>query len=290
MPYQSVFTPRLFDERTVVVTGGGSGIGRCIAHELTALGAGVALVGRTPEKLVTVAEEIRADGGTVTTHTADIRDEQGVLRVIDEVLEAHGRIDGLVNNAGGQFRSPIESMSTKGFEAVVKTNLTGGFIMMREAHNRWMGGHGGAIVNIVSDFWGGWPGFAHSAAARSGMSTLTETAATEWAVEGVRVNSVAPGPIASSGMDTYDPADEGLMQKQIANEVPLGRFGTEAEVSAAVVFLLSPAAAFITGTCLRVDGGVPNVRPGWWDLQPPERSEPFNGFHRSVAPRLLGDR
>jgi citronellol/citronellal dehydrogenase len=285
-----VFTPGLFDGRTVIVTGGGSGIGRCIAHELAALGASVAVVGRTPEKLTTVAEEIGADTGRrVTTHATDIRDEQGVMGAIEEILDAHGRVDGLVNNAGGQFRAPVESMSTKGFEAVLRTNLTGGFVMMREVHNRWMGGNGGAIVNIVADFWGGWPGFGHSVAARAGMATLTETVATEWAAEGVRVNSVAPGPIASSGLDSYDPADEEFLRKQVANEVPLGRFGTEAEVSAAVVFLLSPASAFITGTCLRVDGGVPNVRPGWWELKPPERGEPFTGFHRAAAPRLLGD-
>ena len=281
-----MFAPGLFDGRAVLVTGGGSGIGRCIAHELAALGAGVALLGRTADKLAAVAEEIRTDGGTVTEHVTDIRDEDGVRAVVDEVLDAHGRIDGLVNNAGGQYRAPLTGMSTKGFEAVVRTNLTGGFIVMREVHDRWMGRHGGAIVNIVSDFWGGWPGFGHSAAARAGMANLTETAATEWAAAGVRVNSVAPGPVASSGLDTYDEADREVV-RGLAREVPLQRFGTEAEVSAAVVFLLGPAASFVTGTCLRVDGGVPNTKPGWWDLAPAERGERFEGFHRARPPDLL---
>ena len=287
MGYKSVFTPGLFDGRTVIVTGGGSGIGRCTAHELASLGARVVLIGRNPDKLAAVADEIRADGGTVTTHRADIRDEDGVGTAIDEVLRLHGRIDGLVNNAGGQYRAPIATITTKGFEAVVRTNLTGGFIMMREVYNRWMAGHGGAIVNMIADIWHGWPHFSHSAAARGGMLALTESAATEWAASGVRVNTVAPGSIASSGLDTYDEADTDFIRSRVAREIPLQRFGTEAEVSAAIVFLLSPAASFITGSCVRIDGGAPNYKPGWWDLQPAERSEPFQGFHRAQPPEIL---
>ncbi|MEU9449006.1 SDR family oxidoreductase [Streptomyces sp. NPDC048277] len=287
MPYQSVFTPGLFAGRSVVVTGGGSGIGRCTAHELAALGASVAIVGRDPGKLAAVAEEIRADGGTVTPHATDIRDESGVAAVVDEVLAAHGRIDGLVNNAGGQYRAELSTITTKGFEAVVRTNLTGGFIVMREVYNRWMARHGGAVVNMIADIWHGWPHFSHSAAARGGMLTLSESAATEWASSGVRVNTVAPGSIASSGLDTYDDADRDFIQNEVAREIPLQRFGTEAEVSAAIVFLLSPAASFITGTCVRIDGGAPNAKPGWWQLRSPERGERFDGFHRSRLPEIL---
>ncbi|MEV5848529.1 SDR family oxidoreductase [Streptomyces sp. NPDC051985] len=287
MPYQSVFTPGLFAGRSVVVTGGGSGIGRCTAHELASLGASVAIVGRDPGKLAAVAEEIRADGGTVTPHATDIRDESGVAAVVDEVLAAHGRIDGLVNNAGGQYRAELSTITTKGFEAVVRTNLTGGFIVMREVYNRWMARHGGAVVNMIADIWHGWPHFSHSAAARGGMLTLSESAATEWASSGVRVNTVAPGSIASSGLDTYDDADRDFIQHEVAREIPLQRFGTEAEVSAAIVFLLSPAASFITGTCVRIDGGAPNAKPGWWQLRSPERGERFDGFHRSRLPEIL---
>src|SRR6202790_334270 len=278
MPYQSVFRPDLFKGRTIIVTGGGSGIGRCTAHELVALGANVAILGRTAEKLAEVKAEIEEDGGQVLTQVCDIRDETMVIAAIDAVLGAHGRIDGLVNNAGGQYRAPLKTISTKGFEAVVRSNLTGGFIFMREVYNRWMEANGGAIVNIIADIWHGWPEFAHSGAARGGMLTLTETAACEWSAAGVRINTIAPGSIASSGLDTYDSKDTDFIRHQVAREIPLQRFGTEAEVSAAVVFLLSPAASFITGTCIRVDGGAPNAKPGWWELQAVEHNVPFDGF------------
>lgn len=286
MPYQSVFRPGLFAGQVAIVTGGGSGIGRCTAHELAALGATVALVGRTPEKLEAVAAEIAEDGGRASSHPCDIRDETQVRATVEDVLAQHGRLDALVNNAGGQYRSPMKAISTKGFEAVVRNNLTGGFIFMREAFNQWMGAHGGAIVNIIADIWHGWPDFAHSGAARGGMFTLTETAACEWATAGVRVNSVAPGGIASSGFDTYAPEAKAKIL-EFPPTVPLQRFGTEAEVSSAIVYLLSPAAAYVTGTCLRVDGGTPNNRGSYWKLTPAQHNQPFEGFHRSVLPELL---
>jgi len=285
MGYQSVFVPGLFAGQVIIVTGGGSGIGRCTAHELAALGAHVALVGRTAEKLEAVRAEIAADGGSASAHVCDIREETAVIQVIDEVLALRGRIDGLVNNAGGQYRTAMKTISTKGFEAVVRNNLTGGFIFMREVYNRWMEAHGGAIVNIIADIWNGWPDFAHSAAARGGMHTLTETAACEWAEAGVRVNTVAPGGIASSGFDRYAPEAKAKIL-EFPPTVPLQRFGSESEVAAAIVFLLSPAAAYITGTCLRVDGGAPNAR-STWKLKPHQRSQPFMGFHRAELPELL---
>jgi citronellol/citronellal dehydrogenase len=277
----------MLEQQVIVVTGGGSGIGRCIAHELASLGAHVAILGRTPEKLRTVQREITEDGGSASVHSLDIRDEAAVSETVDAIVSEQGRIDGLVNNAGGQYRAPLREISTNGFEAVVRTNLTGGFIVMREVYNRWMADNGGAIVNMIADIWHGWPHFSHSAAARGGMFTLSECAATEWASSGVRVNTIAPGSIASSGLDTYDDKDRDFIQNEVACEIPLQRFGTEAEVSAAVVFLLSPAASFITGSCIRVDGGAPNARRGWWKLAPVDHNTPFDGFHRSSAPEIL---
>jgi citronellol/citronellal dehydrogenase len=289
MPYASVFAPGLFSGKTIIVTGGGSGIGRCTAHELAYLGADVVIIGRNPDKLATVVAEIAQDGGRATSHICDIRDEASVIAAIDAVLATNGRIDGLVNNAGGQYRTEMKTISTKGFEAVVRNNLTGGFIFMREVYTRWMERNGGAIVNIIADIWNGWPEFAHSGAARGGMLTLTETAACEWAHSGVRVNSVAPGGIASSGFDQYEPH---ITQRLLdyAALVPMGRYGTEAEISAAITYLLSPAAAYVTGTCLRVDGGAPNKRQTWTQAYPVERNAAFEGFHRAQMPEILKKR
>ncbi|TVO63563.1 SDR family oxidoreductase [Denitromonas ohlonensis] len=287
MSYASVFRPDLFAGQTVIITGGGSGIGRCTAHELAALGAHVAIIGRNVEKLDRVRAEVIEDGGAISAHVCDIRDEAQVAASIDAVLVLTGRLDGLVNNAGGQWMAPLKTISTNGFEAVVRNNLTGGFIFMREAHARWMARHGGAIVNIIADIWHGWPNFGHSAAARGGMLSLSESAACEWAGDGVRVNTVAPGGIASSGFDRYTPEARREL-RQYAAKVPLKRFGTEAEVSAAIVFLLSPAAAFITGSCVRVDGGTPNARQTW-PLAEASRNTAFEGFHRAVAPTMLSE-
>ena len=287
MPYQSVFRPDLFALQTIIVTGGGSGIGRCTAHELASLGAHVALVGRTASKLEAVQAEIEQDGGSASAYACDIRDEAKVVETIEAVLKSRGRIDGLVNNAGGQYRTAAKTISTKGFEAVVRSNLTGGFIFMREVYTRWMEANGGAIVNMIADIWNGWPDFAHSGAARGGMLTLSESVACEWGASGVRVNTVAPGGIASSGFDTYPPEAK-LKLLGHAKTVPLQRFGTEAEISSAIVYLLSPAAAYITGSCIRVDGGAPNAR-NTWTLEPHQRSKPFEGFHRATLPKLLTD-
>lgn len=285
MGYRSVFREGLFADQVVIVTGGGSGIGRCTAHELASLGATVALIGRTPEKLGAVRREIEADGGRASTHACDIREENEVVRMVESVLAAHGRIDGLVNNAGGQFPAPLAAISAKGWDAVVRNNLTGGFLVARECATQCMGDHGGAIVNVIADMWNGMPGMGHSGAARAGMLNLTETAALEWAP--VRVNAVAPGWIASSGMDRYPPELKPLI-KALPQSVPLNRLGTESEVSAAIVFLLSPAAAFISGACLRVDGAAPNAKRVWPQVGSGPNA-PFEGFHRAEVPKVLKD-
>jgi citronellol/citronellal dehydrogenase len=291
-PYRSVFSPGLLRGQVILVTGGGSGIGRCTAHELACLGAHVVLVGRNPDKLTTTAQEITGDGGQASWHSCDIRREGDVQAMVAQVVQQHGRIHGLVNNAGGQYISPLAKTSAKGWQAVIDTNLTGGFLVARECFNQSMQAHGGAVVNIVADMWGSMPGMGHSGAARAGMVSFTETAALEWAAQGVRVNAVAPGYIASSGMDHYPP-EAGPMLREMRNTVPQGRFGTEAETSAAIVFLLSPAASFVSGTVLRVDGARPQMRMGWQqavakpDVQTRDAVKPFDGFHRAVTPKVF---
>ena len=290
--YRSIFAPGLLAGQTLIVTGGGSGIGRCTAHELAHLGAHVVLVGRNADKLQATAAEIAADGGSASTQVCDIRQENAVRAMVAEVLARCGRVHGLVNNAGGQFISPLARISARGWQAVIDTNLTGGFLVARECFTQCLQAQGGAIVNIVADMWGSMPGMGHSGAARAGMVSFTETAALEWAKSGVRVNAVAPGYIASSGMDHYPP-EAGDMLRQMRQTVPLGRFGTEAETSAAIVFLLSPAASFISGTVLRVDGARPQVRVGWGDIAAPAEAQqrdavkPFDGFHRYVTPKVF---
>ena len=291
--YRSVFVPGLFAGKVIVVTGGGSGIGRCTAHELAALGAATAIVGRKADKLDAVRAEIEATGAVCSTHVCDIREEEAVKAAVAAVLARHGRIDGLVNNAGGQFPSPLAEISAKGWDAVVRNNLTGGFLMARECVTQWMGAttsgggtNGGAIVNIIADIWGGMPGMGHSGAARAGMLNFTETAALEWAP--VRLNAVAPGWIASSGMDRYPPEMRDTIRGMQAL-VPLRRLGTESEVSAAIVFLLSPAAAFISGACLRIDGAAPNAKRIWPEVGTGGSTEAFDGFHLASTPKVLRD-
>jgi citronellol/citronellal dehydrogenase len=282
--FESVFRDGLLAGQAGIVTGGGSGIGRCTAHELAALGARVALIGRRVEKLEAVAREITDAGGSASIYAADIREEERVREVVRAVLADFGRLDFLVNNAGGQFMAPLEAISGKGWDAVLRTNLSGGFLMAREVYVRCMKAQGsGAIVNMIANMWNGMPAMGHSGAARAGMLNFTETAALEWAP--IRVNAVAPGWIASAGLDRYPPEmREGI--RALPKLVPLARLGTESEVSAAIVFLLSPASAYITGSCIRIDGGVPNAKPNH-RLPPRKMTTAFDGFHLAETPEVL---
>lgn len=286
--YKSVFRSDLYKDEIHIVTGGGSGIGRCIAHELASLGAHVVLIGRKEEKLIAVRDEIIEDGGVADYWTLDIRDEENGVRVISEIVAKHGKIDALVNNAGGQYPAPAETIKKKGFDAVVSTNVTGGFLLARECFNQSMKKNGGAIVNIVADMWGGMPGMVHSGVARAGMVNLSQSLAVEWGRCGVRVNAVAPGFIASSGLDQYQGRFMHNLLPGMIEEVPLKRLSEESEVSAAVTFLLSPAAAFISGDCINVDGAASCNRK-MWPLPPAKNNDPFDGYHRRARPKVLDE-
>lgn len=288
MGYQSIFRADAFADKVIIVTGGGSGIGRCTAHELASLGAQVVITGRKIEKLEKTAAEISDDGGKVHFTVCDNRDEEAVKNMIADVIEKFGKLDGLVNNAGGQFPSSLDSISANGFDAVVRNNLHSTFYLMREAYNQWMAKHGGSIVNMTADMWGGMPGMGHSGAARSGVDNLTKTASVEWGRSGVRVNAVAPGWIISSGMDNYSGDFAKVIIPSLAGNVPLKRMGTESEISSSICYLLSDAAAFISGVTLRVDGAA-SQGTRMYPLADATNSQSFNGFHRAFIPEVLKD-
>ncbi|MGR6874231.1 SDR family oxidoreductase [Pseudomonas sp. HK3] len=288
MSYNSVFKPDLFASTVMVVTGGGSGIGRCCAHELSHLGAHVVLIGRKEDKLKKVQAEIIEDGGSADYWACDIREEESVKATVKAIKEKHGVIHGLLNNAGGQYPAPLAAINQKGFETVMRTNLVGGFLFAREVYNQSMVKTGGSIVNVIADMWGGMPGMGHSGAARAGMENFTKTAAFEWGQSGVRVNAIAPGWIISSGMDTYEGAFKAIIP-QLEQAVPLSRMGTESEVSGAVSFLLSEASAFVSGSTLRIDGAA-SLGNRMWPLPKAKNNAPYNGFHRAVMPDVLQDK
>jgi len=269
---KTIFRPDLFAGKTALITGGGTGIGLRTARELAALGATVVIASRKQEHLEAGATRIREEGGTVHAISCNIREEDSIHACVAAAVEAAGPIDYLVNNAGGQFPSPAESITAKGWHAVIETNLTGTFQMSREVFSACMKAHGGAIVNVIANIWRGFPMMAHTGAARAGVDNLTKTLAVEWGSVGVRVNSIAPGVIASSGLDSYAPEFQ-QAARAAAKFNQTSRLGSEAECSAAILFLLSDAANFITGETLRIDGGdclfSPMMPPRAHDRLPP---------------------
>lgn len=287
MPYRSGFASGLFDGQIIFIPGGGGGLGRCIAHELASLGARLVLAGRSLEKLERTREEVEADGGTVLSiHSAELRDEAAVVQLVEKAVQ-HGPIDALVNAAGGQFPAPLDQLSLNGWNAVLANNLTSYFLIAREVFKQSMRETGGAIVNIGADYGRAAPGMGHNGAARSGLASFTFTAASEWAYAGVRVNLVVPGFIATTGLDRYpDSAHDGI--RGVVGRIPLGRYGTAAEISAAVVYLISPMAAYTTGAEIRVDGGGHHGSSSFVFQSPPPRNlHAWNGFHRDERPLLL---
>ncbi len=260
----SVFRPDLFAGRTAVITGGGSGIGKAVARELAGLGAIVVIAGRKKARLEEAAADLIADtGGVVHAVPCNIRDEGSVKSLMARAAAlGGGRIDYLVNNAGGQFPSPAGWIKTKGWHAVVETNLTGTFLCCREVFHASMDEHGGAIVNVIADMWRGFPGMAHTGAARAGVDNLTKSLALEWAWRGIRVNAVAPGIILSSGYANYDPVFRQVFL-DMADNIPARRLGTEEEVSSSVCWLLSEGASFVSGATMRVDGAGSLWRMSW---------------------------
>lgn len=280
----SLFRPDLLAGQVALVTGGGTGIGAAIARELGALGADIVIASRKASNIEPAAGGLSKElGRPVTGLTVDIRDRDSVDAVVRTTMERHGRVDLLVNNGGGQFLAPAESITPKGFDAVVQTNLTGTWNLTRAVADAWMLQNGGRVVNITMLTSRGFGGMAHSVAARAGVEAMTRTLAVEWAPRGILVNAVAPGYIASSGLERY-PA--GLAwAKQLQGAVPLKRLGTCEEVAWLVAFLASPGGAYITGQTLTVCGG----RSLWGDHWPLPDPDPLPDIQIPVEPWASGE-
>jgi NAD(P)-dependent dehydrogenase (short-subunit alcohol dehydrogenase family) len=248
-----VFAPDLLRGQAAFVTGGGSGIGAGIAKMLARQGARVAVLGRKSEKLDAVAGEIRASGGQALALAGDVRDYASLEGAIGKAVDAFGRLDVLVNSAAGNFLAPAAALSANGFKTVVDIDLCGTFNAARAAFAHLTKTRGCIVSITATQAAVPTPLQCHAGAAKAGIEKLTRDLALEWARLGVRVNAVAPGPVeGTEGVARLAPPDpEGLMKKRI----PLGRFATIDEVTEAVLFLVSPAATYVTGATILMDGG-----------------------------------
>lgn len=246
------FRDGLLDGQVVLISGAGRGIGKAIATQVARLGAKVAICGRNPERLAQTEAGLRALGADVLAQPMTIRDPEAVARLFDAVYTRFGKLDTLVNNAGGQYPQAAIDFSVKGWNAVIDTNLNGTWYMMQAAAQHWRDTKTkGSIANIVAVVWRGMPGIAHTCAARAGVIYLSKTVAIEWAPLGIRVNCVAPGIIATEGMEVYpDQARRDFPKSNL-----MRRFGEVRDVADAVTYLSGPSGSFVTGEVMVVDGG-----------------------------------
>jgi citronellol/citronellal dehydrogenase len=264
----TVYRPGLFGGKTVVVSGAGSGFGFAIATLFARLGADLGILGRNAARLARAKAFFEALGARVHAQAFNIRDHARCAAFTAEVWDELGRLDVLVNNAGGQFPQMALDFRPKGWNAVIDNNLNGTWYMMQAAARGWVARSSpGVIVNIVADFWRGMPGIAHTAAARAGVVYLSKSVAVEWAPLAIRVNCIAPGVLETSGFAHYPP--EGLKTYTEAN--PMRRAGDVWDVAEAVVYLAAPSSKFITGEVLTVDGG----QQCWGDPWPTGRPNHF---------------
>src|ERR687885_2908104 len=259
MPSQ-VFAEGLLDGQVVVVTGGGSGLGRATAVELTACGATVVVAGRREEPLRETAA--LCDGDRCEPVVCDIREEDHVTALVDGVLERHGRLDTLVNNAGGQYMSPAEDLTPKGFDTVVRLNLIGTWLMTHAVATRAMiPAGGGKIVNVTLSPHHGLPAMTHSSAARAAVENMTRVLSIEWARFQIKLPAIAAGHFDTEAREKYpEPVRAG-----VARTVPLQRLGRPEEHAWLCAFLASPAGDYYSGAVITLDG----ARDNWFGPWPP---------------------
>ena len=258
-----IFAPGLLDGRVCVVSGAGTGLGRATALELARLGAVVIGCGRRPEPLAEMVAQVAGAGGRAEAVAMDIRDEEAVDSLFDGVMERHGRVDALVNNAGGQFMSPAEAISPKGFRTVIELNVTGTWLMTHAAATKaFIPQKEGKVVSVTISPHNGMPGMVHSGAARAAVDNMMRTLSVEWARFGIRLCAVAAGQFDTETLRTKYPPE---VVEAVPGTVPLGRLGTENEMAWLITYLISPAGDFFPGAVLTLDG----ARDNWFGSWPP---------------------
>ena len=264
----SIFREGLLDGQVALVTGGGTGIGLGISTLLSALGAHVVMASRKPEHLSAALEQVTAGGGKASTVALDVRDQPRVKAVVDELVDTHGRLDILVNNAAGNFYAPSATLSPNAWRSVLEIDLFGTFHCSQAVYPIMAQQGGGRIISTsMTLHYRGWPLMAHATAAKAGVDALTRTLAVEWAPQRIRVNAIAPGPIPTDGVrKAFAPPPDSNVPDMFAEterhmaayaekSIPLGRWGAPADIANMVAFLASPAGDWITGAIFVIDGG-----------------------------------
>jgi citronellol/citronellal dehydrogenase len=258
-----IFAPGLLDGQVCVISGAGTGLGRAAALELATLGATVIGCGRRPEPLEDMVAAVEEGGGTAEAQPMDIRDEEAVEALYDGVMERHGRLDLLVNNAGGQFLSPAEAISPKGFRTVVDLNVNGTWLMTHAAATKaFIPQRRGKVLSVTLSPHNGMPGMVHSGAARAAVENMMRTLSVEWARFGITLVALAAGQFDTETMRTKYPPE---VVAAVPGTVPLGRLGTEEEMAWLIAYLASPAGDFFSGTVITLDG----ARDNWFGRWPP---------------------
>lgn len=247
----------LFAGRVIVVTGGGTGLGRAMAERAASLGAKVGLIGRTADTLAETATAITDKGGTAAFATCDVRDAARVTQAFDEIEAVLGPMDSLINNAAGNFLSASEDLSANAFNSVIQIVLNGTFHCTQDFGRRLIASkRRGSIINIVTTYaWTGSPFVLPSACAKAGVLAMTRSLAVEWATYGIRCNAIAPGPIPTDGAFSRLMAGGTGMEEEARKRIPAGRFGRPDEIADLATYLMSPQAEWITGDVITLDGG-----------------------------------
>jgi citronellol/citronellal dehydrogenase len=262
-PSSQIFAPGLLDGQVCIVSGAGTGLGRAIAVELATLGATVVGCGRRAEPLEETVAAVEGAGGRAEAAPTDIRDENAVAKLVDGALERHGRLDVLVNNAGGQFLSPAEAITAKGFRTVVELNVQGTWQMTHAAATKaFIPQRSGKVVSVTVSPHQGFPGMVHTGAARAAVENMTRTLSVEWARFGIKLCAIAAGQFDTEVLRTKYPK---AVSENVARTIPLGRMGRPEEMAWLVAFLASPAGDFVSGAVLTLDG----ARDNWFGAWPP---------------------